>query len=271
MKITKLFLSAAALVLGCVFSRAAILTTVPMQGGMVMPMVSYNAASGRLHVMMPPETPQLTPLLVSNPSDGFDPADPWFDALDPSRQGASFSRRYGFVMDADSDPLPVGTQMWIRKLSGPAELQVYRYSGTAPKAFEPIFGTDETTNAHSWNGMMFHPVFSAPPGTNNLTATFDLFLLNTVTGQEVANSGSGPLEFKWTNVSDGRPTLDITQRIVIAWPTSTTTNWLLESASALDADNWSVVTNVPVTLDGQSCVVLEGAAAQRSFRMRHVP
>ena len=91
--------------------RAAILTAVPMQGGMVMPMVSYHAADGRLHVMMPPETPQLTPLLVSHPGDGFDPADPWFDALDPGRQGQSFSRRYGFVMDTVTDPLPAAS--WL--------------------------------------------------------------------------------------------------------------------------------------------------------------
>lgn len=271
MKTTKLFLGAAALMLGTALSQAAILSTVPMQGGMVMPMVSYNATAGRLHVMMPPEIPQLTPLLVSNLGDSFDAADPWFDALDPSRQGASFSRRYGFVMDAESDPLPAGTQMWIRKLSGPPELGVYRYSGSAPKALEPIFGTSGTTNARAWNGMMFHPVFAAPAGTNGISATFDLFLLDTTTGQEVVNSGSGPLEFTWTNVPDGRPALNISQRIVIAWPADTTANWRLESASPLDATSWSIVTNTPVTVDGKPCVVLEGADAQRYFRMRRVP
>lgn len=271
MKTSNLFLGTAALLLGTALSHAAILTTVPMQGGMAMPMVSYNATAGRLHVMMPPEIPQLTPLPVSNPSDSFDPADPWFDALDPSRQAASFSRRYGFVMDAASDPLSAGTQMWIRKLSGPPELGVYRYSGSAPKALEPIFGTAGTTNARAWTGMMFHPVFAAPPGTNGISATFELFLLNTSNGQEVANSGSGPLEFTWTNIPDGRTALNISQRIVIAWPTTTTANWVLESASPLDAGNWSVVTNTPVTVDGQPCVVLEGTAAQRYFRMRHVP
>lgn len=38
-----------------------------MQGGMVMPMVSYSAADGRVHVMLDPTIPQFTPLLVSNP------------------------------------------------------------------------------------------------------------------------------------------------------------------------------------------------------------
>ena len=85
-----LFLTAAAVVAltyGTSVARAATLNAVPMQGGMVMPMVSYLAEQGRLQVMMPAEVPQLTPLMVSHPGDSFDPADPWFDALDPSRQG----------------------------------------------------------------------------------------------------------------------------------------------------------------------------------------
>lgn len=264
------FSAVAAMLLAPALSQSAILTTVPMQGGMVMPMVSYNAAASRLQVMMPPETPQLTPLLVSNPGDSFAPADPWFDALDPGRQGASFSRRYGFVMEAGSDPLPAGTQMWIRKLSGPPGLGVYRYAGSAPKALEPIFGTAGTTNARAWNGMMFHPVFAAPPGTNGISATFELFLLNTANGQEVANSATGPLVFHWTNVPDGRPALTLAQRIVVAWPATTTTNWVLESSSPLGGP-WTIVTNAPVIVDGQPCVILDGAAAQQYSRMRYVP
>jgi hypothetical protein len=46
-----------------------------------------------------------------------------------------FSRRYGFVMAAMSDPLPAGTQMWIRNLSGPLELKFYRYAASVPNAF----------------------------------------------------------------------------------------------------------------------------------------
>jgi len=221
--------------------------------------------------MMPAEIPQLTPLLVSNPADSFDPADPWFDALDPSRQGASFSRRYGFVMDAMSDPLPVGTQMWIRKVSGPANLNIYRHSTSMPKAFEPIFGTAGATNSRYWSGMMFHPTVAAPPGTNSYTATFEVYLLNTATGQEVPNSSSGPLVFNWTNVPDGRPTLSLAQRIIVAWPSTTTANWVLESADSVNATTWTTLTNTPVTVDGQPCVVLDATTTQQFFRMRYVP
>ena len=273
MIVRSLLVPAAAITVMCGTSaaHAAVLTAVPMQGGMVMPMVSYSAAAGKMYVMMPPEIPQLTPLLVSHPGDSFDPADPWFDALDPSRQGASFSRRYGFVMDAMSDPLPAGTQMWIRKISGPADLKIYRYASSVPKAFAPIFGTDGATNALHWNGMMFHPAVAAPPGSNSYTATFEVFLLDTTTGHEVTNSSSGPLVFNWTNVPDGRPVLSLAQKIVVAWPSATTTNWVLESASSVNATSWTMVTNTPVIVDGQPCVVLGASATQQFFRMRYVP
>jgi len=264
-------MTAAAWSLVPALAPAAILTNVPMQGGMVMPMVSYSAAADTIQVMMPTTVPQLTPLLVSNPADSFDPGDPWYDSVDPARQGASFSRRYGFVMDANTDALPPTRQMWIRKLSGSPELQAYRYRDTAPKAWFPIFGTDGVTNALYWNGMMFHPAFAAPPGTNLLTATFEVYLLDSTTGLAVPNSSSGPLVFDWTNVPDGRPTLNLTQKIVVGWPASTATDWILESASSPNATAWTTVTNSPVTVDGQPCVVLEGSAAQEYYRMRYVP
>lgn len=268
---SKLSLGAIAFAFASSLVHATILTGVPMQGGMAMPMVSYNSADGRMHVMMPMEIPQLTPLLVSHSGDSFDPTDPWFDTLDPSREGASFSRRYGFVMDAGSDPLPAGTQMWLRKLSGAADLKFYRYSASAPKALDPIFGTDGVTNARYWNGMMFHPVVTAPPGTNDYTATFEVYLIDTATGQEVANSSSGPLVFDWTNLPDGRPVLSLSLGMVVTWPSITTTNWVLESAGAVNATTWTTVTNAPVTVAGQSSVIVEGSATQQYFRMRYVP
>ena len=264
------------LVLTCVLSVkssalfAATLTAIPMQGGMVMPMLSYNAGDGRMHVMLDLNVPQLTPLLVSNPADSFDPVDPWFDALDPSRQSRSFSRRYGFVMDAITDPLPAGTQMWIRKLSGTPGLSAYRYANTAPKAFEPIFGTDGTTNALYWNGMMFHPTFTAPPGTNTYTATFEAYLVDTSTGAEVANSSTGPFVFNWTNVPDGRPELGIGQRMVIFWPTATA-NYVVEGTETMSGGTWTLVTNAPVMLEGQSAVVLAPDETRKYFRMKLAP
>jgi hypothetical protein len=252
--------------------HAEVLTQVPMQGGMVMPMISYKAATGKLMVMMGSTVPQLTPLLVSNPGDSFDPADPWFDNLDPSRQGFSFSRRYGFMWDANmSDPLPAGTEVWIRKLSGSAEVRFYRYSSSMPKEWTAIFGTAGTTNALYWDRNMFHPGVSAPPGTNTFSATFQVYLVTTATGQEVSGSASMPFVFNFTDVPDGRPALSIVQKIVIAWPSATATNWVLESANTLSASNWMLVTNAPVIVDGEPAVVLPGSAAKQFFRMTYVP
>ncbi len=255
--------------------QAAVLSGIPMQGGMLMPMVAYHAEVGRMQVMVPAAIPQLTPLLVSNPGDGFDATDPWFAALDPSRQGASFSRRYGFMMDAMSDPLPGGTAMWIRKLSGPAELAFHRYSSSAPKAFEPIFGTDGATNAFPWDGLMFHPVTSMVPSTNSCAAIFEVYLVNSTTGQEVPNSGSGPVVLNWTNIPDGRPALNLARTnaltVVLGWPSGTVTNWVLQSASAVNASAWTTVTNLPVMVNNQPHVLLDANAPQQYFRMGYVP
>ena len=271
MKILPILLGVTVLSFASFSATAATLTNVPMQGGMLMPMISYNAASDTVHVMMPGAVPQLTPLLVSNPADSFDPGGPWYDSLDPSRQGASFSRRYGFVVDANTDLLPTDRQIWIRKLSGPPELKAYRYRDTEPKAWEPIFGTDGVTNAIYWNGAMFHPAFTAPPDTNNLTTTFEVYLLDATTGLEVPNSSSGPLVFDWTNVSDGRPALNLAQKVVVGWPATTSANWILESAPIGIATVWTEVTNTPVIVEGQPCVLLEGNPNQQYFRMRYVP
>lgn len=248
-------------------AQAATLNAVPMQGGMVMPMLSYHAADGRMHVMMDATVPQLTPLVVSNPEDNFDPGDPWFEALDPSREGRSFSRRYGFVMDAMTDPLPEGTQMWIRMLSGTPEISAYRYANSEPKAFEPIFGTEGASNAMHWNGMMFHPTFTAAPGTNSFTSTFEAYLVNANTGVEIPNSSSGPFILNWTNVTDGRPELSIGQRVVLFWST-TATNFVVEGTESLTSGTWTVMTNVPVALEGQAAVVLDPGETRKIFRMK---
>jgi hypothetical protein len=247
---------------------AATLTNVPMQGGMVMPMVSYSSSDARVHVMMPMTVPQLTPLLVSHPSDSFDPAHPWFGSLDPSAQGMAFSKRYGFMMDA-SDPLPENTAMWIRKVSGSGGLEAYRQLAYPP-TWEPIFGTAGSSNALYWNGVMFHPAFAAPAGTNGYTATLEIYLVNTNTMEEVANSGSGPLVFHWTCVPDGRPSLDAALKFVVSWSTSVV-NWAVESASSPMATNWTAVTNVPLVLDGQATTVLPPEGAAQVYRMRRLP
>lgn len=253
-----------------VASLAATLTLVPMQGSMVMPMLAYRASDGTLTVQLEPTVPELVPLMVSNPGDNFDPADPWYEALDPSRQGLAFSRRYGFVMSTMTDPLPAGTAIWIRKQSSSPGLEVYRYRSSTPKVWEPIFGTRGTTNALEWNGTMFHPAFTALPGSGPHTATFEAFLLETATGHPVPGSNTGPFIFNWTVASDGRPMLNLALKLAVSWNVSAT-NYVLESAASPLSTDWAVVTNSPVQVDGQTSVLLEPAAAAKFYRLRQVP
>jgi hypothetical protein len=250
-------------------ARAATLTTAPMQGGMVMPMIAYHADDGRLHVMMPTNVPQLTPLLVSNPSDQFNPVNPWFTDLDPSGIGLSFSRRYGFVMDGASDPLPINTAIWLRKTSGPPNLYCYRYSTSpSPGIWEPIFGTAGSSNALAWNLMMFHPTFAAMPGTNGFTALFEAYLVDTTTGQEIPNTTTGPMMFTFTNVPDGRPEIGMGLSMVLGWDPAAT-NYVLEYSASLDSGVWTQETNTPVMIDGQKTVILRtDETTGKSFRMR---
>ena len=236
---------------------------------MAMPVVSYSNSTQRVHVTMPGSVPQLTPLLISNPADSFDPLDPWFHDLDPSREGASFSRRYGFTM-GPTEALPTNTAYWIRKIAGPPELQFYRYSASAPKAWEPIFGTDGAPSQMFWNQMMFHPAITAPAGTNGLSATFEVFLMDTLLTQEVANSSSGPLVFDFTNVNDGRPDLGLGLVFALNWSTNVTT-WVVESAASITATNWTTVTNVPTMIDGRSAVLLDSSEAGKVYRLRRNP
>jgi len=260
---------AVSLAAACAPARAAILTNVPMQGTMAMVMVSYHSRDGSLQVMAPSDVPQLTPLLASNPGDQFNPADPWYDCLDSSRQGLAFSRRYGFDMDTSSDPLPANTALWIRKLSGSPGLGIYRYRSTVPKTWTPIFGTDGSSDLLEWDLTMFHPAFAAPVGTNVLTATLALFLADAASGVPVPGTDSGPVVLNWTTLPDGRPNLTISTKAVIQWPLEAT-NYVLEAADLVPAASWTSVTNSPVLLDGQPAVVLDAAWAHKVFRMRQL-
>lgn len=249
---------------------AATLTTVPMQGSMIMPEFAYVAASNQMVVSVPSTIPQLTPLMVSHPNDQFDPADPWFNNLDPSAQGYSFSRRYGWVMSGSSDPLPPNTQIWIRKLAGSPELGFYRYSPSAPKAWEPIYGTAGSSVARMWNGVMFHPGVSAPPGTNTLYATFEAYLVDATTSNEIPGTSTGPFTLYFTNVLDGRPVLDAAIKFTVQWDPAAT-NWALEWANSPTSHVWTAVTNVPTLFDGASTVILEPSHGMRVYRLRRLP
>jgi hypothetical protein len=248
---------------------------------MLMPEVYYheNTDSVTVDLSAINVIAQLTPLLVSNPNDSFNPADPWFQYLDPSQQGLAFSRRYGFDMDAMSDYLPGNRALWIRKLSGSPELSFYDYNDfVSPKTWNPIFGTAGTSNAVYWNELMWHigvTARPAPPGrTNNYSAMFEVYVVNPTTSQEVPGSSSGPFVLNWTDVPDGRPALAInrtdTNSIILTWPSSAV-NWSLVSSTNLNSTNWTTVTNAVVLSGNQSAVSLDSLTVQQFFRLRRNP
>jgi hypothetical protein len=94
-------------------------------------------------------------------------------------------------------------------------------------------------------------------------------------GNDIANKTSGTALSGYgisaTFAVTPAPALSISQRVFIAWPSGTTSNWVLQSASSLNATNWTTVTNTPVIVDGQPGVVLESGAAQKFFRFNYVP
>lgn len=67
------------------------------------------------------------------------------------------------------------------------------------------------------------------------------------------------------------PTLSIAPKVLVAWPTGTPTNWVLQASATVGGPTWATVTNVPVVVDGQPGVVLDSDASQQFFRLNYVP
>jgi hypothetical protein len=160
-------------------ARASTLTTVPMQGPMVHVGIQYadHGDGPHLHIHVDTPVPVLMPLSVSHPGDQFDNTHPWFSDLDPSADAKAFNRQYGFVLDGDSDPLPTGYGIWIRQLTATLGLEVFRYR-TSPLTWEPIFGTDGSSDTFMWNLGMFHPAYTAPAGSGTYLATYEAFVVD---------------------------------------------------------------------------------------------
>jgi hypothetical protein len=189
-------------------ATGAILTTVPMQGNFPAqgnPMVHVsilfrNQSVNTFGVSIDPIIPQLTPLTISNPDDSFDSADPWAQPL----EGKAFSRRYGFVLDGESDNLPLNTTLRIRQIQTSDNLNVYYLRSTTPKEFTGIFGTQGSDTTWSWNLAMFHPTYVVPGEIGTYQAKYEIFLANVLTN--LPQDGYTPMSFTLNLTAVPEPT-----------------------------------------------------------------
>ncbi len=121
---------------------------------------------------------------------------------------------------------------------------------------------------------MWHVGVTAPSGTNRYSATFEVFVMNTTTGQAVPGSSSGPFVLEWTSVPDGRPQLNITAQaggnVLITWPPSAT-NWVLVCSSNLISGPWVPVDTQAVVSQGPSAVSLKPTVVQQFHRLQRNP
>jgi len=142
-------------------AAGAVLTMVPMQGGMVHVNILHRTEGGVpvLSVHLDPSVPVLLPLAVSYRGSRFEEAQPWHAELDPFGRGMAFNRQYGFVLDGSSDPLAEGHGIRIRQLTAHPELRVRLYRQN-PATWEPMFGQGGSEADFSWNLMMFHPAYA---------------------------------------------------------------------------------------------------------------
>ncbi len=94
-------------------------------------------------------------------------------------------------------------------------------------------------------------------------------------GNDIANKTAGTAAsargISATMAITPTPTLSIAQKVFVAWPSGTATNWTLQATPSLSPATWANVTNAPVTVDGKPGVVLDSGANQQFFRYNYVP
>ncbi|MBI1177793.1 hypothetical protein GC207_10185 [bacterium] len=188
------------LTLRIVAGEPTLLTAVAMGGGMVHANIHYTAAQGgQLDVHVDSGMPMLTPLAISQPDTQFAPTLPWFEELDPSLAGRAFNRQYGFLPDPTSDPLPTGYGLRIRQLSATPGLKAYTYREN-PATWEPMFGTDGSSDTFDWSLVMFHPAYTVPAGaTGPFSASYEAILVD---DQGQPTGITAPFTLNW-NVATG--------------------------------------------------------------------
>lgn len=246
--------------------NGAVLTGIPV-GTMIHANIGYSASEQRLYAHVDIPTPALAPLDVTNPTDNFDPSAGWFTYLDPSQKGMAFSRQYGLVMDASSDPIPAEMRISFRLISRSDGLDLFTYRASG--IWDPILGTEGSTNRLDWDLRMVHPGIAAPPGTNAHSAVLEAFAVDTSTG--AALTGIAPAQFtlEWSNTPSIR-VLRISSDAAVCW-SARATNYVLENTSELSPANWTAVGGTPQVIGGECRMPMDQLNSKAFYRLRRVP
>lgn len=88
-----------------------------------------------------------------------------------------YSDQYGWVLDGIVDP-GFGNSIWIEMTSQSDGLRTYeggRRMMIDVQTFNPIFGTDASSNAWQWSGMMTHNWYAASD-LGDYAATYNIFV-----------------------------------------------------------------------------------------------
>lgn len=200
MKVLSVLAALAVIFGGLAVSHGALLTGVPMQGGMVDVGIGYDGT--KLYWEIPTDAaniPALTPLSYSNPNDSFIQGDPWYTPL----QGQAFTRRFSFNTANNGVSLPNGYTIWLEETQSSAGISAYYYKGSGTKACTPIFGTQSSPTLYTnWDLSMWHPIFAVPQGTTGpIYADFVAYLVDT-NGHVVAGATSDAGVFNFTVVPE---------------------------------------------------------------------
>lgn len=100
---------------------------------------------------------------------------------------------------------------------------------------------------------------------------YTIFIGGNDLSNKTANTALSPYGISTTLSVGPTPTLSIASKIFVAWPVGTPANWTLETAATVNAANWTVVPNTPITVDGQVGVLMDSSPAEQYFRWSYTP
>lgn len=113
---------------------------------------------------------------------------------------------------------------------------------------------------------LVHPLYDLGPAPTNRFDATGVFLQESGSGTD----GTYGYELFVQEIVPAEPAaLTIAMKPVITWPSSLS-NYQLQSQDSLVSTNWTAVTNVPVLMNGQNTVILDGAGVQKFYRLQQI-